>query len=225
MFFLVDDNHKIIFGWSAKCGCSHVKRIYYFMVNNKINNVIHKKSEYNQDLPVDIENYTIILFCRNPYKRIVSGFLNKYRVDGVFRENWKSDTITFSTFVDELVRNNWEVIDEHHFLPQTREKFNEDKIMKAKCITCYDISSINYNYIEELYGKKIPEQLLNFRGPHVRRQYDVNMNEPVYDLSMEDYYECNVDLVYFYNEDLKRKVYSFYENDFIFFKKLGIDYS
>jgi hypothetical protein len=225
MLFLVDDNHKIIFGWSAKCGCSHVKRIYYFMVNDKINNVIHKKSEYNQDLPVDIENYTIILFCRNPYKRIVSGFLNKYRIDGVFRENWKSDTITFSTFVDEVVKNNWEVIDEHHFLPQTREKFNEDQIMKAKCITCYDISSINYNYIEELYGKKIPEQLLNFRGPHVRRQYDVNMNEPVYDLSMEDYYECNVDLVYFYNEDLKRKVYSFYENDFIFFKKLGIDYS
>ena len=24
MLFLTDDKHKIIFGWSAKCGCSHI---------------------------------------------------------------------------------------------------------------------------------------------------------------------------------------------------------
>ena len=31
MFFLVDTNKKIIFGWSAKCGCSHIKTIFWFL--------------------------------------------------------------------------------------------------------------------------------------------------------------------------------------------------
>ena len=31
MHFVVDHDNKIIFGWSAKCGCSHVKYIYWFL--------------------------------------------------------------------------------------------------------------------------------------------------------------------------------------------------
>jgi len=225
MFYLIDYHQQIIFGWSAKCGCTHIKKIYYFFLNGEIDAAIHRNHEYVRDLPNDIENYTIVIISRSPYKRIVSGFLNKYRIDGAFRKSWKKDTITFSTFVDEVVRKNWEVIDKHHFIPQTREKFNEEKIMRAKCVKCYDILCIDYEYIEGLYNKKIPESLLDFKGPHVRKKYDVDFNKPVYDLSMEDYYEYNVDLSCFYNEELKSKVYSFYENDFIFFNKLGIDYS
>lgn len=32
------------------------------------------------EIPNDIENYITILFSRNPYKRVVSGFLNKYGI-------------------------------------------------------------------------------------------------------------------------------------------------
>jgi hypothetical protein len=225
MFYLIDYYQKVIFGWSAKCGCTHIKKIYYFLMNGEVDCAIHRNHEYVVDLPDDIENYTVVIICRSPYKRIVSGFLNKYSIDGPFRKGWKSETITFSTFVDEVIKKNWEVIDKHHFIPQTREKFNEEKIMKAKCVKCYDIEVIDYEYIEGLYNKKIPEKLLYFKGPHVRKQYDVDMNEPVYHLNMEDYYECNVDLGCFYNEELEKKVYDFYQNDFVFFKKFDIDYT
>ena len=224
MFFLIDNVYKIIFGWSPKCGCSHVKKIYYFLAKNKINCLIHVKNEYTKDLPNDIENYTVVIITRNPYKRIVSGFLNKYRLDGPFRSKWTQEIISFSGFVDELIKKNWNVIDRHHFIPQTKEKFNEEKIMRAKCIKCYEIENIDYNYLEELYNKKIPIELLNFRGNN-RKKYDEDFNEPVYDLNMEDYYNFNVDVAHFYNQEIKDKVYNFYINDFIFFNKLGFDYA
>lgn len=35
MHFLVDDNNKIIIGWSPKCGCSHIKNIFWFLRDNE----------------------------------------------------------------------------------------------------------------------------------------------------------------------------------------------
>ena len=40
MHFLVDTNKQIIFGWSAKCGCSHIKEIYWFLQTDNLNNLI-----------------------------------------------------------------------------------------------------------------------------------------------------------------------------------------
>jgi hypothetical protein len=37
MYFLIDDNKKIIFGWSAKCGCSHVKYMFKFLTEEITN--------------------------------------------------------------------------------------------------------------------------------------------------------------------------------------------
>ena len=36
MYFLIDNKNLIIFGWSAKCACTHIKSIYYFLQNDKI---------------------------------------------------------------------------------------------------------------------------------------------------------------------------------------------
>ena len=70
MFFIINEEKKIIFGWSAKCGCSHVKKIIHYLKNGQIDNKIHNpKSEINI-LPDNIDNYEIILFIRNPYKRL-----------------------------------------------------------------------------------------------------------------------------------------------------------
>ena len=33
MHFFVNNDYKVIFGWSGKCGCSHLKKIYYFLRN------------------------------------------------------------------------------------------------------------------------------------------------------------------------------------------------
>ena len=223
MFFLVDTELKILFGWSAKCGCSHIKNIFYFLKNKKIDNKIHTLDDYNS-LPDDIENYTSIIISRNPYKRLISGFLDKYKINGDLRYLWKYDTITFSKFIEELVKNDWDMIDKHHFTPQTSEKFDE-KIMLSKCIICYDIENINYSYIEQLYGMQIPDIVLNKKEGHERNLNNSHFDNYVYDLDMSIYHSFNINTNYFYNTELKNKVYSFYKNDFNFFEHFSIIYN
>jgi hypothetical protein len=222
MFYLVDNERKIIFGWSAKCGCSHIKNIFYFLQNDKIDNVIHTSKDWNV-LPDDIENYTTIVISRNPYKRIISGFLDKYRIGGQFRRLWKYNTVTFSKFVSELEKRDYKMIEKHHFTPQTSEKFNI-KMLKSKCIKFYDIENIDYNYIENLYDKKIPEEVLQKKFGNERVKYGTTIDKYVYNLPMKTYANSNVNFKYFYNENLRNRILKFYKNDFAFFYNLGIDY-
>jgi hypothetical protein len=230
MRFLVDNSNKVIFGWSAKCGCSLIKRIFRYLYGTSINDQefidapnAHVFSKDLTILPDDIEKYTTIIISRNPYKRLVSGFLDKYRIGGEFRHLWKYNYITFSMFVNELIKNNWDMVERHHFTPQTSETFN-NIIFKSKCIKFYDIENIDYKFIEKLYNLTIPESILQKKEGHERGQYDVTVNKHVYNSYMMTYLNSNVDLKYFYNEELKQKIFKFYKNDFIFFKNVGIDY-
>lgn len=225
MLFSVDTNNKIIFGWSAKCACSHIKTIYWFLQTNNTTNVIHTPIDSN-DLPIDIENYTTLIFIRNPYKRIISGFLDKYRIGGQYRYLWKHSNVSFSRFVDELVKNEWIIIDKHHFTPQTTEHF-DIKILRSKNVKFYDIEKIDYSYIENIYNKKIPECIMNKKFGHERSNGIINLeslNEYIYDLNIDEYVNFNINIKYFYNEDLKKKIFEFYKKDFIFFAENGIDY-
>jgi len=224
MYFIINNDKKIIFGWSAKCGCSHIKRIFWNLDNDNINNEPHIKIEELNKLPDNTNEYDIILFIRNPYKRIVSGFLDKYKKDGSFRKMWKNKKITFSLFLDEIISENWDVIDKHHFIQQTSEKFDENKILQAKSYRIFDIENIDYSYIEMLYNKKINNDVLHIKQGHERKTYENTINYNVYDLEMEEYYENNINYKYFYNHEIKNKIYKFYENDFIFFKKNGFNY-
>ena len=226
MHFFVNNEYKIIFGWSGKCGCSHIKKIYYFFCNN-IEKELHADDEYEEELPYNIEDYTSILFIRNPYKRVVSGFLDKYSKSGVYVDKFlvKYDIIKFDTFVDELITGDWSIIDKHHFTPQTTEQFNKSKIIKSKSLILYDIESINYECLEKLFNKKIPDKLVNFKGGHERKVYNENFNDDsVYNLDINKYIKYNVPISNFYNKELKDKVYNFYVNDFLFFKEFGFDY-
>ena len=226
MHFVVDQDNKIIFGWSAKCGCSHVKHIYWFLKTGNVENRIHTKKDLNP-LPDDIQNYTTILIVRDPYKRIISGMLDKYRKDGEYRYLWKDSFLSFSQFVDELITNDWKSINLHHFTPQTSEYFDE-KILHSKIIKLYDIGNINYEYIEQLYNKKIPECIMNRSQGHERRLREQKKDcydKYVYDLHIDEYITYNVDTKYFYNEEIREDVFNFYIKDFIFFKENGVDYT
>ena len=225
MYFLVDTVNKIIFGWSAKCGCSHIKNIYWFLQTNNLNNEIHTKKDIN-NLPYDIQNYTTLIFSRNPYKRIVSGFLDKYKKNGQYRHLWKYPSLTFTQFVDKLIDYDWKIINKHHFEPQT-EYILDKKIYMSKTIKFYDISNIDYEYIEKLYNIKIPNSVLNKKYQH-ERQYQITIdkyyNEYVYDMNIDEYYNYKVDIKYFYNEEIIKKVFNFYIEDFKFFEENGINY-
>lgn len=226
MIFLVDTDSKVIFGWSAKCGCSHIKYIFWFLKTGNVNNVIHSHKDHNK-LPDDIENYTTIIFSRNPYKRIVSGFLDKYKKNRpYFREKWGNSFLSFSKFIDKLIKYDWGVIDKHHFTPQTTEDFDK-KILLSKNIKFYDICNINYKYIEQLYNKNIPECVLNKKYGHERNlniKINKNYGKYVYDLHIDDYSDYIIEIKYFYNQKIKEKIFNFYINDFIFFKENGINY-
>ena len=127
-------------------------------------------------------------------------------------------------FINELEKNNWKMIEKHHFTPQTSEVFNK-KILNSKCIKFYDIENIDYKYIETLYNTKIPETVLQKKEGHERKDNLTIINEFVYNKYLITYINCKVDTKYFYNEKLKQKVFDFYKNDFIFFKNMGIDYT
>jgi hypothetical protein len=222
MHFIVDSKKKIIFGWSAKCGCSHIKNIYWFLQTDKENNLIHTQEEYNC-LPNDIQNYTTLVFIRNPYTRIISGFLDKYKPNGYYRHRWKGSFLSFYQFVDKVVNKDWTTIDEHHFIPQTAEYF-DNKIFLSKNIKFYDINNIDYKYIEQLYNKKIHENVISKKYGHERQILQQQKNNYVYNLNIDDYIDYNIDIKYFYNDEIKEKVFNFYIDDFNIFKDNGIDY-
>jgi hypothetical protein len=223
MIFLVDNKQKVIFGWSAKCGYSHIKTIYWFLQTGKINNIIHTPNDNNK-LPYHIQKYITIIFIRNPYKRLISGFLDKYKKGGEYRHKWKNTSLSFSNFVDTLVKKDWNIIDHHHFIPQTGEYFGKN-ILESKEIKIFDIANIDYKYIEALYNKKIPADVINKKQGHERQIYTRSINYNISTQNIDSYINYNIDIKYFYTDDIKKKVYKFYIDDFIFFKENGFDYT
>lgn len=224
MYFLIDNKKKIIFGWSPKCGCTHIKKIYKYLTESINLNKVHEESDYKNELPVEIENYTTIIFIRNPYERIVSGFLDRYRPsNGTRKYRWKDKTITFENFVNELINENWKAIDKHHFSCQTDDKYN-NAIMKSKQLIVYDLKEIDYYFLGNLYNKNIPDEIINYRGNHKRKRFIETINDFVFNVDMPKYYRHNVDLKYFYNDEIRENVYKFYKEDFELFKTMGFCY-
>jgi hypothetical protein len=225
MLFIVDSDRKFLFGWSPKCGCSLVKTIAWYLIDGDTEPTIHTYRDI-MNLPDDIENYTAILVVRNPYQRIVSGFLDKYHANGIYRCMWTSDQpLTFRNFVGEVVRQNWCKIDFHHFAPQTGDKFEEDKIRRAKNLIVYDVANIDYHYIGSLYNTQIPSNIIE-RNKNVRPKYSEDFCvEHLYDKEIDEYFSCNVVVSNFYNDEIKQKVYDFYKKDFVFFKDQGFNYN
>ena len=213
MHFIVDKDKKVIFGWSAKCGSNHIKKIFWFLKGSESKH----RNNNRMSLPLDIENYTTIIFIRNPYKRLISGFLDKYNKTGQMRRRWKQKNLTFMLFVEELINKNWKTVDFHHFTPQTTEMFDL-KIMNSKEIKCFDLENINYKYINKVFDKKLPPKIIEYTGRNNRKKYKSTITHDVFDLNIDDYYENNIDLQYFYNDKLIKKVYEFYKDDFCFFK-------
>lgn len=226
MHYIVDNENKIIFGWSAKAGCSHIKKIYLFLKNGIIHNKnIHDDKKWDTKLPSHIDEYDTLLIIRNPYKRLVSGFLDKYKKNGQFRYMWGEKNITFTDFVNVLCSPDcWEKIEKHHFCHQIGYDFNQVLLNKSKSIHVYDICSIDYEHIEKLYNKSIPEELIHFRGGHERTQ-TIKMNELVYNLELDLYHDYDVPTKYFFNKALASKVYEFYKPDFLFFESNGFSYT
>jgi hypothetical protein len=135
--------------------------------------------------------------------------------------------LSFSQFVDKLIEYDWNIINLHHFTPQTTEQFDK-KILLSKNVKFYDIGRIDYEYIEQLYNTKIPESIINKKQGHeryLRIKIKDSYDKYVYNLNIDEYIDYNINIKYFYNEEIKEKVFNFYIEDFNFFKENGIDYT
>ena len=232
MGFLVDIKHKIILGWSPKCGCSHIKNIFLCLQQNvSMSSEIHDEHNMQNNLPNDIEEYSVFIVIRNPYKRIISGFLDKYKKGGQFRNKWGEDSLTFSKFVDEIVKENWNKIDKFHFIRQTAgfhgPGFLSEKLTRCKELMVCDLENINYKYLEKKFNKKISPHLISWVGPHKNNNITEgnfkNINN-IYDNDIDEYASYHIPYYKFYNKEIQDKVYEYYKDDFYYSYSHGFEY-
>jgi len=230
MFFLIDKDKKICLGWSTKCGCNHVKHVFKSLIDQtQINQSINIHKNTRNQLHANYHDYTIIVVTRNPYERLVSGFLDKFN-EIKMRKNspfflkylnqWrlKKIPINFSNLVYNL--GNWKMMDRHHFNLQLSEAWKNE----LKIHYLFDIENINYTILEQLFNKKIPEDIKTIR--HNRNLNRVNRSGgiKIFDKKIEDILETLYSYDQFYNDELKEKTYDFYKKDFLFLKEHGFYY-
>lgn len=218
MYFLINHQRKVIFGWSAKCGCSFIKRYFYQLNNIDDEKLIDIHIGSHGVLNFDHSTYKIIIFVRNPYKRLVSAFLDKY-AKKKYTINIKN--LTFEKFINEIDRNGLKYIEKHHFPPQFSEAFKGNINLHR----VYDIKNIDYAYINSLFGKNLDVTKISRADNNDNHQtkYDYEKNYIAYnipidhlnDMSEKPNYKC------FYNKDIKSKVDKFYAVDVNNFKKIA----
>jgi hypothetical protein len=242
MYFFIDEEKKIIFGWNPKCGSNHMIKLFTFLTGR----IIHPMYMLTTEFPINHSDYKIILVMRNPFDRIVSAYRFLYKKDGYCICLWKTDKrLTFRNFVDELDKNGTTtIIDKYHFNPQLThiQPCNSETPFRnssfelpenVKIDQIYDLSNINYTYIETLYGKEIPNEIRMFTGKMVnatKLTSKLGLSDAlkgldeheikVYDMDDEEIQLLpHVSLSQFYNQDIATKVAKFYRLDLEFIKK------
>lgn len=222
MYFCPFAKEKILFGWSAKSGCTHVKYIYWFLRGKQFKSPddVHTKQTYRTFLPA-FKDYKVILFVRNPYKRVVSAFQYHYGFSKRrLRKNMVSVPKTFKNFCEVLDVHGLDGVNTHHFAPQFREAW-VPTIVPTKI---FDIEAIDYAWLEDLFGKSIPQEVREVRGSHTHRP----TKEPKDEIAYSKPYEVTKDIRYpinaFYNEKLKATIDRIYGIDFSYLKSFGFTY-
>lgn len=223
MHFWVINEHKTIIFFSSKCGSTTIytyMKLYYNDKSIKIysNPLILNKRDNIKDFKnyKMYKGYNLILIGRNPYHKLVSGFLDKY-VGGIYKNpNYCNN---FEDFVNLLTKNKNTIpkdINKSHFKPQTKGKgFDLFNLIKDNNnILIVDIKDINIvgNYIN-LKDKNLVSR---------ERSVKIKLNKnKLWTLEYKELKNKKLNYDKFYNDDLKEKVYHYYKKDFEFFKTLN----
>ena len=230
MHYYIDYKNKVIFGFSPKCGCSHVKKLIYYLCYNNSKEIIkslregdvHRtiKPSYRRRVTDYImkepEKIDVIIVTRHPFKRLVSGFIDKYCKRGDHVDKWpKHIERNLSNFVEQLEKRNWKIIDKHHFEPQSDNYIDFTKFKNTKT-QFFDISNIDYSYISKIYNKKIPDAVINHAEGHERRNYPpCKINADILDnIIVDKYCESKVNKLTSYSNKIKEIVYRIYMLDY-----------
>ena len=231
MRYMIDTESRVIFIWNAKCGCTFLKKLFfaYLGFENYARKNVHKLNRTKwlmSPLPPDHEKYKIFLFCRNPYNRLVSGFLNKFVTDVpnyISKRIENIDEFSFEDYVDFLEKNqNTELVDEHHFGKQI--DMVEMKKMKVNFI--FDIENIDRKVLDEHFKKN--SDLFQCTKINWNSTKKSNKKIPhIFQMKTKALKKMMVfpDYSSFYNNKLKNKVRTIYETDFKYFEQHGFQYT
>tara|TARA_B100000963_G_scaffold358555_1_gene383463 strand:- start:6359 stop:7060 length:702 start_codon:yes stop_codon:yes gene_type:complete len=222
MRYLVIDNAQLIIFWSAKCGCTTLQTILsiYFNIDPQKYGCVHKNKDLTKkfnrknDNKINIyKKYDIVMLVRNPYERIVSGFLNKY----VNHSHYKNPP-NCKCFYDfcKILLENPEVIDERHFRDQTSDiGWDFYKELQRPNVK-YILDTSQVNDLAKILGLNLPEIKKNYTQNVIKNDEDIEKTNCSY-LDYESLKNLNtINYSNFYNDDLKKIVYNIYKNDFTF---------
>jgi len=220
MYPIYIHEYKITIWWSAKCGCSTIKEIIYNKILKKnIENIHFEYLNFNPDYL----NYKNIIIVRNPIDRIISCFINKYKiyVDEHFKKKFN-----FKEFIDANNDNNIKFYDIHHTTPQFSEEYNNlynycnensicfkfDKIIKLEDFNAVDFAKEYFNVdlnINISFNKTNKSDLF---------VQDAYLSYDILDLNEIPSYKS------FLNEDIIKKIKYIYKIDYENFNNYNIDY-
>lgn len=223
---LLDRNNKVIIDWSPKAGCTIMVKMFFRNMGLleealNYNSWIHeyRMHVFSKTHPItfdDLKNpeYYKIKFVRNPYHRVVSGYLHtmKYEVmhkpikDALWR--WNAN-ISFKSFVKYLSKIDLHTCDPHYSLQKKffeyelpgcfnkiikLENLNEeiDTLNKTRGLT-FDLSGLTSNH-------------------HLEKNHQLTQN-----VSTVKWNKFKDDIPWytnFYDKSLAGKVYDLYKEDF-----------
>ena len=222
MKYIIIEPKKIILFWSPKSGSTSIiaMLLKYYNITVANSYQTHFWKYYESDISCrfqsnkNYDDYNIIVVVRNPYHRIVSGFIGKF-----CRKNAPNKMIdgcvNFEDFVN-IFHNNPDIvlnIDREHFSFQTDGEGYDflNKLSKYKNIKFYDINEIDkIAKILNVPGCNLNNRKILNSGKQLLTKYVYNLNY----LLLDNYLITNYSL--FYNENIKSKVYEIYQDDFVF---------
>ena len=216
--------YKYLIKWNAKCGCTLLRRFFLHLHKNE-KKIIDKEWEnglpsFRYDIKLKPEIINTFLLVRNPYKRVVSMFTNKYigkLTNDSLRHKFNINENSFYMFVLKLKEiketNKWCDI---HITPQYFNHQKTDILIKLENIKPRIIDL--YSTISRL--EPLKSQVYQFFDGdlgYINASNKKNLNEFIgYKIfSIDD--NMWPDYKYFYDEKIKKLVYEIYKEDFELF--------
>ena len=183
---LLSEEHKIIFLYSPKAGCTTAKLIFYDYVGIElpsfhfsVNSSIEWKSRHGKEspepgggiLPENLEDYLVLQFCRNPYQRAVSSFLAHVE-HGLGLDDGKNKCKqNLLSLVEFLLSIKNETLNCEHCLFHSKKQYMTDKVNEILKIEKLDQELIKINNKYKLNLKNISFQEHSYRAKIEKKQF------------------------------------------------------